>query len=163
MTIKKGEKVADFDIKFLDLVNQLQLVNNENIIIIYYINAFRNWPRMYEHLLEEEPKTLKEVMDFTSKKEKIFNLLGNNKQKPKESTSKISHNSNGNNKVTNNSNNNNNNNFRPFYNNISNNDNNYFNKYSSQYSKTNNNNSQTTNKNYYNCNGNLGVPILKGQ
>ena len=148
VTIKKDETVADFDIKFLDLVNQLQLVNNENIIIPYYINAFRNWPRMYEHLLEEEPKSLKEAMDFTAKKEKIFNLPGDNKQKSKASTSKNSYNNNNNNKEINNSNNNND--IRSFYNNIPNNNNNYFNKYSSPYTKTNNNNNLTTNKNFYN-------------
>lgn len=150
MIIKKGEKVADFDIKFLDLVNQLQLANNESIIIPYYINAFRNWPRMYEHLLEEEPKSLKEAMDLTAKKEKIFNLLGDNKQKSKASTSKNLYNNN--NKGTNNDNTNNN--FRPFYNNIPNNNNNYFNRYSSLHTKTNNNNVPNNQNNKYNYNTN---------
>jgi len=83
ITIKKDESISDFDLKFSDLLNQVSKTINisEVIIISYYINAFRNWPRIYESLMEEEPITLEEAMKITSKKEKIMKLIKENKEK----------------------------------------------------------------------------------
>ena len=83
ITIKKDESISDFDLRFSDLLNQVSKTVNisEVIIISYYINAFRNWPRIYESLMEEEPITLEEAMKITSKKEKIMKLIKENKEK----------------------------------------------------------------------------------
>ena len=83
ITIKKDESISDFDLRFSDLLNQVckTVELSEVIITSYYINAFRNWSRIYENLMEEEPTTLEGAMKITSKKEKIMNLIKENKEK----------------------------------------------------------------------------------
>ncbi|ORX77806.1 hypothetical protein BCR32DRAFT_247656 [Anaeromyces robustus] len=85
ITIRKDEKISDFDVRFNSLCNQIKLNLNDQVIASYYINAFRNWSKIYEALLEEEPSTLQEAMKITSKKGKIFDLLEENKNKNKNS------------------------------------------------------------------------------
>jgi len=62
---------------------------SDEIIISYYINAFRNLPRTYEALLEKEPQKLDEAMKLTVKKEKIYSLIEENKPKTKSQTLNI--------------------------------------------------------------------------
>ena len=82
ITIKKDESISDFDLRFSELLNLVNKTVNVSEVITtsYYINAFRNWPRIYESLMEEEPTTLEEAMKITTKKEKILNLLKENKE-----------------------------------------------------------------------------------
>ncbi len=75
ITIKKGESVSEFNTKFDTLLN--------NVIISYYINAFRSFPRTYEALLEGEPKKLEEAMELATKKENIYTLIGTNRHSNK--------------------------------------------------------------------------------
>ena len=83
MMIKKDETITDFDLRFSELLNQvIKKVTIPDIIITsYYINVFRNWTKIYESLMEEEPITLEEAMKITGKKEKILNLMKENKGK----------------------------------------------------------------------------------
>jgi len=55
----------------------------DEVIISYYINAFRGIPKTYEALLEEEPRNLEDAKKITTKKEKIYNLIGINKSHSK--------------------------------------------------------------------------------
>jgi len=83
ITIRKDESISDFDLRFSDLLNQVNktVTMNEVIITSYYINAFRSWTKIYENLMEDEPTTLEAAMKITSKKEKIMNLIKENKSK----------------------------------------------------------------------------------
>ena len=83
ITIKKGETVGDFSTKFDTLLNHVNVQLTDEVIISYYINAFRSIPRTYEALLEEEPKNLEDAKKITTKKEKIYNLIGINKSNSK--------------------------------------------------------------------------------
>jgi len=83
ITIKKGETVGDFNTKFDTLLNHVNVQLTDEVIISYYINAFRSIPRTYEALLEEEPKNLEDAKKITTKKEKIYNLIGINKSNSK--------------------------------------------------------------------------------
>eukprot|EP00833_Pecoramyces_ruminatium_P003399 jgi/Orpsp1_1/1177431/evm.model.c7180000061429.1 len=56
ITIKKGENVSEFNIKFDTLLNKIKIELSKEVIISYYINAFRNLSKTYEALLEAEPK-----------------------------------------------------------------------------------------------------------
>ena len=152
LTIKKGEKVSDFDTKFLQLLNQLQLDGKDYISTPYYINAFRNWSKMYEYLLESEPTKLSDAMEITSKKEKMLKLLEDNKPKSKTQFSNVKKNLN-----NTNNNNNKNTNFRSFntdyYNKIpfiSNTRTNENSSYNNKFRNNNYNNNFTTNRNFYN-------------
>ena len=86
ITKRKDETVSEFDVRFNTLYNQIKLDINEQILTSFYINAFRNWSKIYEALLDEEPATLHEAMNITSKKGKIFDLLEENKPKSKPHT-----------------------------------------------------------------------------
>jgi len=82
-TIKKGESVAEFNIRFETLLNKIRIDLNKEVIISYYINAFRTLTKTYEALLEAEPQNLKDAMQITSKKEKIYKLVESNRSKDK--------------------------------------------------------------------------------
>ncbi len=86
ITIKKGESISEFNIKFESLVNKLNIKLSEEIITSYYINAFRNFTKTYVALLEAEPRKLEEATKLTLKKEKIYNLVEINKPKSKNLT-----------------------------------------------------------------------------
>ncbi|ORX75934.1 hypothetical protein BCR32DRAFT_304343 [Anaeromyces robustus] len=143
ITIRKDEKISDFDVRFNSLCNQIKLNLNDQVIASYYINAFRNWSKIYEALLEEEPSTLQEAMKITSKKGKIFDLLEENKNKNKNSLNIPR-------KSTNNHNNKNE--IKTFKNNQYNNYRNYNNNYKSEFIPTTNlrNNNNKNNVNYNN-------------
>jgi len=79
--IKKGESVAEFNTKFDTLLNKVNVALSDEVIISYYINAFRNYVKIYESLLEAEPNSLEDAKKITTKKEKIYNLVGSNKSK----------------------------------------------------------------------------------
>jgi len=79
--IKKGESVAEFNTKFDTLLNKVNVALSDEVIISYYINAFRNYVKIYESLLEAEPNSLEDAKKITTKKEKIYNLVGSNKYK----------------------------------------------------------------------------------
>jgi len=81
ITIKKGESVIEFNIKFDTLINRVNVNLSDEVIISYYINAFRNFTKTYEALLEAEPGSLEEAKRISVKKEKIYNLLGSNRSK----------------------------------------------------------------------------------
>eukprot|EP00833_Pecoramyces_ruminatium_P005637 jgi/Orpsp1_1/1179669/evm.model.c7180000070274.1 len=159
ITIKKDENISEFDVRFDTLLNQLKLEVGESVITSYYINAFRNWDKIYESLLEGEPSTLEKAREITSKKGKILKIIEENKPKTKNHIKKNNDNYN----TTNNElktnrnyknyNNNNRNDYVPpfnirtnKYNNDNNNNiyknNNYNNNYNN-YNKYNNNNSST--------------------
>ncbi|ORX63737.1 hypothetical protein BCR32DRAFT_307342 [Anaeromyces robustus] len=92
ITIRKDESISDFDLRFSDLLNQVNktVTMSDVIVTSYYINAYRNWPKIYENLMEEEPITLEGAMKITSKKEKIMNLIKENKEKGTSSKEKLS-------------------------------------------------------------------------
>ncbi|OUM59531.1 hypothetical protein PIROE2DRAFT_14919 [Piromyces sp. E2] len=92
ITIKKGENVLDFNIKFDGLVNKKIKLSDE-VIVSYYINAFRNLTRTYKALLEVEPQNMQEAMKITTKKEKIYKLVEINKTNNKTSINNKSRNS----------------------------------------------------------------------
>ena len=143
ITIKKEESITDFDLRFSELLNQvIKTVTIPDVIITsYYINAFRNWTRIYENLMEEEPTTLEDAMKITEKKEKILNLMKENKGKGSITRDKTSNSDNR--KQTDNYNS-------------------YHNKYNPNYSQNNRDNNDTNkynnfsynnqNKSYYNNN-----------
>jgi len=79
--IKKGESVAEFNTKFDTLLNKVNVALSDEVIISYYINTFRNYVKIYESLLEAEPNSLEDAKKITTKKEKIYNLVGSNKSK----------------------------------------------------------------------------------
>ena len=81
--IRKDESITDFDLRFSELLNQvIKSINIPDVIITsYYINAFRNWTKIYENLMEEEPTSLEDAMNITEKKEKILNLMKDSKGK----------------------------------------------------------------------------------
>ena len=81
ITIKRREKVLDFNVKFETLLNKINVKLTDEVKISYYINAFRNLPKTYEALLEAEPQTLQDAKEVTSKKEKIHNLVESNRFK----------------------------------------------------------------------------------
>ncbi len=81
ITIKRGENVSEFNVKFDTLVSKIKINLTDEVIISYYINAFRNFTRTYESLLEAEPSTLEDAKKITSRKEKIYNLVESNKSK----------------------------------------------------------------------------------
>jgi len=83
VTIKKGERISEFDVRFNTLCNQVNLEISDQVITSYYINAFKNWGKIYEALLEEEPTSLQDAMKITSKKGKIIALMEENKNKYK--------------------------------------------------------------------------------
>jgi len=95
ITIRKDETITDFNIRFSELLNQISktVVISDVIVTSYYINAFRNWNKIYESLMEEEPTTLEEAQKITSKKEKIMNLIKENKNKNPSKEKTTSHNS----------------------------------------------------------------------
>ena len=86
ITIRRDETITDFDLRFSEILNQVSksVTISEIIVTSYYINAFRNWSKIYECLMEEEPTTLEEAMKITGKKEKIMKLTKENKRKMKE-------------------------------------------------------------------------------
>eukprot|EP00833_Pecoramyces_ruminatium_P016887 jgi/Orpsp1_1/1190919/evm.model.d7180000082134.1 len=92
ITIRKDESITDFDLRFSELLNQVikNVTIPDVIITSYYINAFRNWTKIYENLMEEEPTTLQDAMKITEKKEKILNLMKENKGKGSISKEKLS-------------------------------------------------------------------------
>ncbi|ORX76425.1 hypothetical protein BCR32DRAFT_248751 [Anaeromyces robustus] len=135
ITIRKDEKIFDFYVRFNSLFNQIKL--NLNDQASYYINAFRNWSKIYEALLEE-PSTLQEAMKITSKKGKIFDLLEESKNKNKNSLNVPR-------KSTNSHNNKNE--IKTFKNNQYNNYRNYNNNYKSEFIPSNNNNYNSNNYN----------------
>jgi len=145
ITIKRGEKVLDFNVKFETLLNKINIKLTDEVKISYYINAFRNLPKTYEALLEAEPQTLQEAKEVTSKKEKIHNLIDSNRFKNNFQTNYQKRNFNDNNTFkTNNGkfyNNNNNNNKNNNSNNNYNNNNNYQNNK--------NNNTSNASNSYY--------------
>ncbi len=81
LTIKRGESVTEFNTRFDTLINKVNVTLSDEVILSYYINAFRNFTRTYESLLESEPNSLEDAKKITTKKEKIYNLLGNNRSK----------------------------------------------------------------------------------
>lgn len=102
ITIKKDESISDFDLRFLGLLNEASktITIDDVIITSYYINAFRNWKKIYENLMEAEPVTLEAAMKVTSKKEKILNIINQNKvSKTSVTVEKHKDNSNKNNKT----------------------------------------------------------------
>ena len=155
ITIKKGENVIEFNTKFDTLINRVNVNLSDEVIISYYINAFRNLTKTYEALLEAEPGSLEEAKRITIKKEKIYNLLGSNRSKTNSSSIPPGRNS-GTSKPQNpnlavsrptystpfNSNNNNN----KFNNDYYNNNNNF---------SRNNSFNRSNDRNYYNYNNNL--------
>ena len=142
LTIKKGEKVLEFNVKFETLVNKINIKLSEDILISYYINAFRHLPKTYESLLESEPKTLDAAKEITSRKEKIYHLIESNRSKIK--TPQINQNKNYNNiNITKN------NNGKYFPNNYNTfNKNNSYTKYTNDGYKNNNFNTKNNNSNY---------------
>ncbi len=73
--------MSEFNVKFDTLVSKIKINLTDEVIISYYINAFRNFTRTYESLLEAEPSTLEDAKKITSRKEKIYNLVESNKSK----------------------------------------------------------------------------------
>jgi len=128
ITIKKGESVADFNTKFDTLLNHINIQLSDEVVISYYINAFRSFPKTYETLLEEEPKNLEDAKKITIKKEKIYNLIGTNK-----SINKFTQGT-------------------PNYSHKNNNAKYYSNNYNNYNKSNNNNNNNNNNKNYSNTN-----------
>lgn len=145
ITIKKGESVLDFNIKFDALVNKIKIKLSDEVIVSYYINAFRNLTRTYEALLEAEPQNMQEAMKITTKKEKIYKLVEINKTNNKTPINNKSRNS----ADSNNQKNNNAKYYTGNYNNFSRN-----NATNNNYSNNKNNYNNSTNKNYQNFNGN---------
>ena len=172
--IKKGESVNDFNTKFDTLLNKINLKLTDEVIVSYYINAFRNFTRTYETLLESEPRNLEEAKKITSKKEKIYYLVESNRPKNKlyvnnnrkgnyNIENNIPRNNNNSNFNRNNNNNNNNNNFNrnnPFTNNFRNNSftsNSNRNNSFTNNSNRNNSFANNSNRNYYNYNNNSNL------
>ncbi len=90
--IRKDETITDFDLRFTDILNQVSktVTMSDVVISSYYINAFRNWTKIYESLMEEEPVTLEDAMKITGKKEKVMNLIKENNGKKNASKEKYS-------------------------------------------------------------------------
>ncbi|ORX77201.1 hypothetical protein BCR32DRAFT_248117 [Anaeromyces robustus] len=141
ITIKRGESVAEFNTRFDTLLNKVNVSLTEEVIISYYINAFRNFTRTYESLLEAEPNSLEEAKKITTKKEKIYNLVGSNKTKARS----FPNNSNRN-YIESNSQKNNDKAYNGNHNNF--NRNNFSNNSNRNYYNYNNNNGSNTNKNF---------------
>ncbi|ORX73426.1 hypothetical protein BCR32DRAFT_249965 [Anaeromyces robustus] len=60
-----GESVDEFNTKFDTLLNKINLKLSDEVIISYYINAFRNFIKTYETLLESESRNLEEAKKIT--------------------------------------------------------------------------------------------------
>jgi len=114
---------------------------DEGIITSYYINAFRNWPKVYENLLEVKPTKLKDAMRITNRKEKIINLIDKNRNKSRNTYIEKSNNTQNNKQVENTTY------FIPYNNNY--NIKNY-NKYHREYNNKNNNHSNNDNVKHFN-------------
>ena len=83
ITIRKDETITEFDLRFSDILNQVNktVTMSDIVVTSYYVNAFRNWNKIYESLMEEEPTNLESAMEITGKKEKVMNLMKENKGK----------------------------------------------------------------------------------